>query len=110
MFLSFGNVLVNPQVGLLFVDFVHGKRLRLNGVASIDENDPLLTEYPEAQLVIRVRATEVFPNCPRYIHRYALVERSRFVPRSGCETPEPEWKSSEWAVDVLPRRTRSHGA
>ena len=42
----------------------------------MDENDPLLAEYPEAQFVIRVRATEVFPNCPRYIHEYKLVQRS----------------------------------
>ena len=47
------------------------------------EDDPLLAEYPEAQLVVRVEATEVFPNCPRYIHEYRLVERSRFVPRDG---------------------------
>lgn len=102
MFLSMGNVLVNPHVGLLFVDFEHGKRMRLNGVASIDDADPLLAEYPEAQFVVRVRATEVFPNCPRYIHRYARVERSEFVPRDGCETPVPGWKSSDWARDVLP--------
>jgi uncharacterized protein len=103
MFLTFGNTLVNPHVGLLFIDFERGKRVRLNGIASIDDNDPLLAEYPEAQFVVRVRATEVFPNCPRYIHRYELVERSRFVPRTDCETPVPDWKRSDWARDVLPR-------
>jgi predicted pyridoxine 5'-phosphate oxidase superfamily flavin-nucleotide-binding protein len=102
MYLSFGNALVNPHVGLLFIDFEGRKRMRLNGVASIDERDPLLGEWPEAQLVVRVRATEVFPNCPRYIHEYKLVKRSRFVPKSECETPVPQWKRSEWAHDVLP--------
>src|SRR3954465_10116819 len=76
MYLSMGNLLVNPQVGLLFIDFQGRKRMRLNGVASVDENDPLLAEYPEAQFIVRVRASEVFPNCPRYIHEYRLVERS----------------------------------
>ncbi len=33
MYLSAGNVIVNPAVGLLFVDFEVGTRLRLNGVA-----------------------------------------------------------------------------
>ena len=47
-------------------------------------------------------ATEVVPNCPRYIHEYRLVARSRFVPKSECETPVPKWKQSEWAHDVLP--------
>lgn len=104
MFLSLGNVLVNPHVGLLFIDFTASRpsRLRLNGVASVDAADQLLAAYPEAQLVVRVRATEVFPNCPRYIHRMALVERSRFVPRSGHTTPVPDWKRSDWACDVLP--------
>ena len=102
MFLSWGNALVNPHVGLLFVDFEGRKRLRLNGVASIDENDPLLADYPEAQFVVRVTATEVFPNCPRYIHEYRLVQRSRFTPRAGSETPVPDWKRRDWARDVLP--------
>lgn len=105
MFLSMGNVLENPHVGMLFIDFVaeRPRRLRLNGVASIDDHDPLGAEYPGAQFIVRVRATEVFPNCPRYIHRLASVERSRFVPRAGVETPVPDWKRSEWACDVVPR-------
>jgi predicted pyridoxine 5'-phosphate oxidase superfamily flavin-nucleotide-binding protein len=102
MYLSMGNALVNQKVGLLFIDFEGRKRLRLNGIASVDENDPLLSEYPEAQFVVRVRATEVFPNCPRYIHEYRLVKRSRFVPKTECETPVPRWKQSDWAHDVLP--------
>jgi hypothetical protein len=102
MYLSFGNALLNPNVGLLFIDFEGRKRLRLNGVASVDENDPLRADWPEAQFVVRVRATEVFPNCPRYIHEYRLVQRSRFVPKAECETPVPAWKTREWSNDVLP--------
>jgi predicted pyridoxine 5'-phosphate oxidase superfamily flavin-nucleotide-binding protein len=106
MYLSMGNLAVNPQVGLLFVDFTAERptRLRVNGVASIDEHDPLLAAYPEAQFVVRVRATQVFPNCPRYIHRMALVERSSYVPRAGRPTPVPAWKRSDWARDVVPTR------
>ena len=80
MYLSTGNVLVNPAVGLLFIDFERGHRMRLDGTASIDFDDPLRDDYPEAQFVVRVRARAVYPNCPRYIHRYQLVRRSRFVP------------------------------
>jgi len=102
MYLTAGNMLVHPKVGLLFIDFEGRKRMRLNGVAAVDAADPLLPEYPEAQLVVRVQATEVFPNCPRYIHQYELVSRSRFVPKAECETPVPQWKQSDWAHDVLP--------
>ena len=62
MYLTMGNALVNAHVGLLFIDFEGRKRLRLNGIASIDDGDKLRAEYLEAQLVVRVRATDVFPN------------------------------------------------
>jgi predicted pyridoxine 5'-phosphate oxidase superfamily flavin-nucleotide-binding protein len=102
MYLSMGNVLVHPDVGMLFIDFERGHRMRLEGTASIDFDDPLREEYLEAQFVVRVRARAVYPNCPRYIHRYKLERRSRFVPRSDCLTPVPEWKRSDWAADALP--------
>src|SRR4051794_38524793 len=75
MFLSWGNVAVNPHVGLLFIDFDSPRRLRLEGTATVDDADPLLAELPGAQFIVRVRAERVYPNCPRYIHRMALVER-----------------------------------
>jgi uncharacterized protein len=104
MYLSMGNLAINPHVGLLFVDFtaVRPARLRLNGVASVDEDGPLTASDPGAQLVVRVRVTQVFPNCPRYIHRMALVERSRFVPDAGGRQPVPDWKRTSWACDALP--------
>ena len=102
MYLTAGNLMTTKKVGLLFIDFEGRKRMRLNGIASVADADPLLAEFPEAQLIVRVSATEVFPNCPRYIHEYKLVKRSRFVPKRECETPVPQWKQSDWAHDVLP--------
>jgi predicted pyridoxine 5'-phosphate oxidase superfamily flavin-nucleotide-binding protein len=102
MFLTAGNAAVNPHVGLLFIDFEERKRMRLNGVAEQVDDETLFAGFPGAQFVWRVRATEVFPNCPRYIHHYSLVERSRFVPRADCEPPVPAWKRRDWASDVLP--------
>jgi predicted pyridoxine 5'-phosphate oxidase superfamily flavin-nucleotide-binding protein len=102
MYLSLGNLVENPRVGLLFISFTEPKRVRLNGLATISDDDPLLPEWPEAQLVVRVRATAVFPNCPRYVHRLELVEPSRFVPREEGETPVPDWKRRAWSRDALP--------
>jgi predicted pyridoxine 5'-phosphate oxidase superfamily flavin-nucleotide-binding protein len=101
MYLSMGNLLLNPEVGMLFIDFERGRRVRLQGTAKIDPRDELTASWPGAQFVVRVTAREVFPNCPRYIHRRTLVERSRFVPHAGTEPPVPDWKRSEWARDVL---------
>jgi predicted pyridoxine 5'-phosphate oxidase superfamily flavin-nucleotide-binding protein len=103
MYLSAGNVTTNAHVGILFIDFEGQKRLRLNGVASQAEDDALLAEFPGAQFIWRVRATEVFPNCPRYIHKYHLVERSHFVPEAEHAPPVPKWKTREWSQDVLPK-------
>jgi predicted pyridoxine 5'-phosphate oxidase superfamily flavin-nucleotide-binding protein len=102
MYLSMGNVAQTAEVGLLFIDFEHQSRMRLNGRAAISPNDPLLAYYPEAQFLVRVTVRELFPNCPRYIHRMQRVARSRFVPKAGCATPVPRWKSGDWVSDVLP--------
>ncbi len=91
-FQSSGNIRVHGKVGMLFIDWDGQSRMRLNGSASIDFEDPMLAEFPEAQFVVRVQAEQVFPNCPRYIHKMELVERSANVPRAGCETPDAEWK------------------
>ncbi len=100
MYLSLGNVLVNPRVGLLLVDFVAQRpsRMRIEGTASISEHDELTWEYPGAQFVVRVKVQRLFPDHPRYIHRMALVERSPYVPRSAAPPPVPEWKLGELAA------------
>lgn len=103
MFKSLGNILVNPKVGLLFVDFEHPNRMRVNGTASVSDNDPLIAEFPGAQLIVRVRAERIFPNCPRYIHRMKLVEHSVYAPRPEHEPPEPDWKRMEEFRDALPQ-------
>jgi predicted pyridoxine 5'-phosphate oxidase superfamily flavin-nucleotide-binding protein len=102
MYLSMGNIAANPKVGMLFIDFEKGHRLRLNGTATIESSDDVVAGWPEAQFVVVVRTSEVFPNCPRYIHRYQLVRRSSFVPQPGRATPVPSWKRSDWAAETLP--------
>lgn len=108
MFMSAGNILRHAKVGMLFIDWDTGWRTRVNGTASIAFDDPLFAEYPEAQFVVRVTPEEVFPNCPRYIHRMETVERSRFVPRAGVETPDHEWK--DHFEEVLPEAHRARRA
>jgi uncharacterized protein len=106
MYRSWGNVLVNPQVGLLFLDFEKQKRIRVNGTAEIKENDPLLAEFPGAVFVVRVTAERIFPNCPRYIHKMQLVEHSVYAPRPEHTPPVPAWKAFDAFRDALPARDR----
>ena len=102
MFLSMGNVGATRRVGLLFIDFERQRRMRVDGAADIRHGDPLLARYAGAQFVVRVQAYRIYPNCPRYIHKYHLVERSAFVPQAGVAAPIPGWKQTDWARDVLP--------
>lgn len=102
MYLSMGNVAATHAVGLLFIDFERQNRMRVDGTATIEYDEALVARYPEAQFVVRVCAERIYPNCPRYIHKYRLVERSMFVPRPAVPTPIPGWKQSHWAADVLP--------
>jgi uncharacterized protein len=104
MYLSAGNLTANPFVGLLFIDFENPRRLRLHGSAFIASGDPLLASYFEAQMVVRVAVTEIFLNCPRYVHRHRKIEDSPFTPRPGIRTPMPEWKRRPDLQDVLPTR------
>jgi predicted pyridoxine 5'-phosphate oxidase superfamily flavin-nucleotide-binding protein len=103
MFLSMGNLQATQNVGMLFIDLVTPKRLRVNGAARIEPASFASPAYAEAQFVVVVGVREVFPNCPRYIHKFALVERSAFVPHADVETPVPGWKQMDWARDVLPK-------
>jgi hypothetical protein len=102
MFKSLGNALVNPAVGLLFIDFERPRRLRVNGVATVDPDDPLRDRFEGAQLIVRVTANHVFPNCPRYIHRMPLEEISQYSPAPGHVPPEPAWKQMDAFRDYLP--------
>ena len=92
MFRTVGNVAVNPQVGLLFIDFENGNRLRVNGDATVDLDDPLKADWPNALGVVRVRARSIFANCKRYVHEYRKVSPSPFVPRGEEDPPVPDWK------------------
>ena len=111
MFKSLGNLTVNAQVGLLFID-LHEKprRLRVNGEAKVSRDDPLLTRTVGAQLIVRVQARAIFPNCPRYIPKLQLAEPSQYVPQPGRDPVEPAWKGfADFRDCVHPRQPTFRG-
>jgi predicted pyridoxine 5'-phosphate oxidase superfamily flavin-nucleotide-binding protein len=109
MYRTWGNVLVNPHVGLLFLDFERPRRIRVNGTAQLSDADPLLADFPGAVFLVRVTATEIFPNCPRYIHKMQIVEHSVYAPKPGYAPPVPKWKTFDEFRDALPARDRPDG-
>ena len=105
MYKSLGDVLVNPRVGLLFIRWTEGpRRIRVQGTASLHDDDPLLAEWEGAQLVVRVAAERIFLNCPRYLHRMELAEYSKYAPRDGHTPPVPDWKLRPEYREHLPAR------
>lgn len=107
MFKSLGNLRANPNVGLLFIAMGDKpQRLRVNGVAELSFDDPALEGMPGAQVLVKVRPVDIFPNCPRYIPKMQMVEASAYVPKAGEAPVEPKWKSFEIFRDVVPPRAR----
>jgi uncharacterized protein len=112
MFKSLGNLLVNQNVGLLFIA-MHGRpapKLRVNGTARVSRDDALLNSTVGAQLIVRVKARAIFPNCPRYIPKLSLVEPSKYVPQPDADPVEPAWKGFDDFKDVIhPRQPTFKG-
>jgi uncharacterized protein len=104
MYRSWGNVTINPKVGLLFIDFETPRRLRVNGTAQISQDPAVIAAHEGAAFVVKVTAERIFPNCPRYIHRMQFAEESVYAPRPGHVPPVPAWKSFDVFRDALPDR------
>lgn len=101
MYMSMGNLDANPMVGMLFIDLESPARRRVQGTASLHREHPLLAAYPEAELLVEVAVTELWVNCPRYIHRYQKVDKAAHVPRDGSETPLALWKRIDMLQPML---------
>ncbi len=112
MFKSLGNVVVNPAVGLLFIDMGEKpRRLRVNGTARVVRDDPLMQRFAGAQLLVRVKARAIFPNCPRYIVTPGAADPSKYAPRPGHEPPEPAWKGfDDFKGYIHPRQKTPDGS
>jgi uncharacterized protein len=108
---TLGNIVANPAVGLLFVDFGGSKRLRINGDASVmfadsnsSDNAKFMNSFPGAEAVVVLRLRHAFPNCPRYVHNLASGTISEYAPAAGHEPPKPEWQSRPSFQAYLPKR------
>src|SRR5262249_19743003 len=86
--------LVNPNVGMLFIA-MHGKpqRLRVNGTATVSDDDPLVAETLGAQLIVRITCagnlSELSEVHPDYAVSRAIDLCAPIRPRSyrtGMET------------------------
>jgi len=71
---SLGNILVNPNIGMLFIDFNTALRLRINGSAKIIENNIRYKKiWPKSLRYIEVGVKQVYFNCPKRIKESVIV-------------------------------------
>ena len=104
MFLSMGNIAGDPRIGLLFMDFERPHRIRAHARAVVHRHDPMIDEYPGADLIVRATVTELFVNCPRYISSQSNNGNSKYIPDTKGEAPLPGWKKIDALQPFLPAR------
>ncbi len=70
---SLGNILVNPHVGILIVDFERQSRLQLNGIAEIKPaNADMNAVWPLAQSIVVVKVEQVYSNCSKRVPKMTM--------------------------------------
>jgi uncharacterized protein len=104
MYLSLGNILKSPAIGMLFIAFDgRSLRLRLRGQASLVEDPARIAAIPGARRLVRVAVTDIFPNCPRYIPDLAGGAPSAYLPQPDGSSQAPEWKGRDYIREILPK-------
>ena len=102
MYLSIGQHRSRTRtIQMLFIDFEQPNRVRVSGRATITDDPALVGRYPGAQFAVHVAVDDVFPNCPRYIHRSDVHELSPNVPDADGAAPIAEWKCMPMFNEVL---------
>lgn len=105
MFKSLGAIIDHPDVALLFLRYGDApKKLRVHGKAKVSSKDPLMSDFPGAQLIVRLAVERIFDNCPRYLHDIQINGYSKYVPEAGKIAPVPDWKRNPDYSDALPRK------
>ncbi len=87
LFNTFGNLLLNPDAGLLFIDFETGDQLHLHGKASLIEDADEVAQTPGALRLLRVQISGVRRATMATSLRWTFVEHS---PVNPDLTPEKD--------------------
>ena len=80
MYMTLGNLELDPRAGLLFLDWERGATLQLTGRATVDFSPARAAAIPGAHRVVDFAVEEVVELSGRPLARWHLEERSRFNP------------------------------
>lgn len=106
MYRSLGNIVENPQIGMLFIKFEAEQdnpylRVRVNGQATLSDTHPQMASFPGAKRMVEVSLDAVYLNCPRYIPHLETIADSQHIPKVGEDQPEPDWKKKPGIREAL---------
>lgn len=93
-FNTLGNLLGEPRASLLFLDFLTGDVLQLQGLASVDWSAPAAALVPGAERIWRFRVTRGWYRQGAAALRGALLDCSPVTLRTGTWGPEP-WRPDQ---------------
>ncbi|WP_299593532.1 pyridoxamine 5'-phosphate oxidase family protein, partial [uncultured Tateyamaria sp.] len=80
LFNTFGNLLLNPEAGVLFVDFETGDQVHLHGRAALIEDASAIAGHPGALRLLQVQITHVQRTVGATSLRWRFVEPSPVNP------------------------------
>lgn len=86
MYMTLGNLQLDPRAGLLFVDWERGSTLHVAGTATVDWDEDRAARFPGAQRLVDLRIDRVVELEHRFPLRWRLESLSRYNP----EVPDAE--------------------
>ncbi|MCI0337865.1 MAG: pyridoxamine 5'-phosphate oxidase family protein [Acidobacteria bacterium] len=86
MFQTLGNLALNPNCGLLFIDFERGETLQLTGTAQIIWDSERLAEFAGAERAVEFRIAEAIEIFGSIRLNWQFMDYSPFNPKSSLET------------------------
>jgi hypothetical protein len=101
MYFSAGNIQKNAAVGMLFISFEQPHRNRVQGIAELKKSKEYTDLYPGSEFIVKVTLSEMWQNCPRYIHKYQKIATSKNVPDFDGNFPLAAWKRIDGVQDVI---------
>lgn len=80
LFNTIGNLIMNPDAALLFIDFETGDQLHIQGQAILIEETSELAKHPGAQRLLRIEIKRIRRELTATALRWKFVESSPFNP------------------------------
>jgi hypothetical protein len=80
MFMTLGNITLDPRIGLLFLDWRQGTLLQVSGRATIDWSPAAAAELPGAERVVRLHVDAVQQSVHGAPMTWTSATPSRFNP------------------------------